>query len=572
MVLWQLVPQDGAEFVSRFGELTGITDVRRARGVELRPDVTARQRGIGLPAATPGPTGAAGLDLRLPVAGSLTLNAAVNPDFGQLDGDPATLNLTPSETFFEERRPFFTEASDAFNLPLSAGGPEALVYSRRIGRAPQLAADDHGGTVAAPGETTILGAAKLTGKTRSGWNVGVLASRTAEEVATGTGADGRGFANIVEPATSYGALRLGRDLREGRTVVSGIATYVRRDLTPASEGLLRREAVVIGGDLLHRWGRNGAYRLRASLTDSRVAGSAEPCTDAAAVRPRGCRTRRYLRGRRPRLGGHAPSVSPRLAVPFSGFPRSLRPVPEVPAMPRRVPRVAVLFALAVVAACGRSAPEPAPVPVGPNQLTTREIREGWQLLFDGRTTSGWHNYGQSGPAKGWEAIDGALVRTGPGGTLVTDRQFGSFELELDWKVKPGGNSGILYWGHEASEVMYQNAPEYQVLDNAVLGANPSPLQAAGALYALYPAPFDAARPVGEWNHARIVTKGSHVEQWLNGVKTVDVDFDSKEMKEKIAASKFAQWPTFAKQRRGHLGLQDHSDSVWYRNIMIRERP
>lgn len=241
-------------------------------------------------------------------------------------------------------------------------------------------------------------------------------------------------------------------------------------------------------------------------------------------------------------------------------------------MSRRVSRVAVLLALAAAAACGRSTPETAPAPVGPNTLTTREIREGWQLLFDGRTTSGWHNYGRSGPARGWQVIGDDLVRTGPGGTLVTDRQFGSFELEFDWKVKAGGNSGVLYWGHEASPAMYENAPEYQVLDNAVLGNDPSPLQAAGALYALYPAPLDATKPVGEWNHGRIVANGSKVEHWLNGVKVVEADFDSKAMQAKIAASKFAQWPTFAKQRRGHLGLQDHSDSVWYRNIMIRERP
>ncbi len=235
-------------------------------------------------------------------------------------------------------------------------------------------------------------------------------------------------------------------------------------------------------------------------------------------------------------------------------------------------RAAALGAIVLLAACGAPAPEVDPTPVGPNTLTAREIRTGWQLLFDGRTTSGWHNYGQSGAAKGWEVIDGMLVRTGDGGTLVTDRQFGAFELELDWKVSTGGNSGILYWGHEASEAMYENAPEYQVLDNAVLGDNPSPLQAAGALYALYPAPLDGTKPVGEWNHTLIVTNGSHVEHWLNGVKVVDADFDSKAMKAKIAASKFAEWPTFGKQRRGHLGLQDHGDSVWYRNIIIRERP
>lgn len=274
VMLWSLVPQGGAQFVSRFGELTGITAINARRGIELLPYVTGRQAGRSTP-ERPNPTGTGGLDLRMGVAGSLTLNAAFNPDFGQLDGDPATVNLSPNETFFEERRPFFTEASDAFRMPVATGGEEGLVYSRRIGRAPQLSPDDHGGSASVPGETTILGAMKLTGKTRSGWNVAALAARTAEEVATGISGEGRGFADVVEPGTSYGAARLGRDLRGGRTVLSGMATYVRRDLTPASATLLRRDALAVGGDLAHRWGPGEAYRLRASVVASRVAGSAE---------------------------------------------------------------------------------------------------------------------------------------------------------------------------------------------------------------------------------------------------------------------------------------------------------
>jgi hypothetical protein len=241
-------------------------------------------------------------------------------------------------------------------------------------------------------------------------------------------------------------------------------------------------------------------------------------------------------------------------------------------MPRcALARVAAFGAVALALACAPS-PEPRdPIPVTPNTLTTREVQSGWMLLFDGRTTAGWHTYAKPGRTDGWQAIDGMLVRTGGGGDLVTDRQYDSFELELEWKLGPRGNSGVFYWAHEASELIYHNAPEYQILDNVGHRDGLSPLTAAGALYALYPSDPQLVKPVGEWNHTRIVTDGSKVEHWLNGVKVVEVDFESDEVKAKIAASKFNQWPTFGKTRRGYIGLQDHGDSVWYRNIKIRGR-
>ncbi len=240
-------------------------------------------------------------------------------------------------------------------------------------------------------------------------------------------------------------------------------------------------------------------------------------------------------------------------------------------MPRRALRVAALGAAALALACASSPPSVDPAPMGPNTLTAREIRDGWQLLFDGRTTSGWHTYRSQGTVTGWEAIDGMLVRTGTGGDLVTDRQFDSFELELEWRLGPRGNSGIFYWAHEASERIYHNAPEYQVLDNVGHRDGLSPLTAAGALYALYPSDPQLVKPVGEWNTSRIITRRGRVEHWLNGVRVVEADFDSEEMRQKIADSKFNEWPTFGKTRRGYIGLQDHGDSVWFRNIKIRER-
>jgi len=234
--------------------------------------------------------------------------------------------------------------------------------------------------------------------------------------------------------------------------------------------------------------------------------------------------------------------------------------------------VAVTAAAAAFTACGhKQAVNVTPEPIPANTLTQAEQRSGWMLLFDGRSLSGWHTYQKDlGITDGWAVDDSAITRTATVGDLVSDLQFGSFELMLEWKVAPGSNSGIFFWGNEGTEYVYHNAPEMQVLDNAGHPDGKSPLTRAGALYGLYPAPDSITKPVGEWNLVRIVVHGSKAQFYLNGVKTVDVDFDSKEMKEKIKASKFNEWVTFGKSRRGHIVLQEHGGPVWFRNIMIKE--
>jgi hypothetical protein len=210
----------------------------------------------------------------------------------------------------------------------------------------------------------------------------------------------------------------------------------------------------------------------------------------------------------------------------------------------------------------------------PNVLSEAEKTAGWQLLFDGKSTAGWHGYGRSGMPDGWQVVDGALTRAGAGGDIVTDRRFKNFELTLEWKIEPGGNSGIFYRGVEssASRPLYYSAPEMQVLDDARHPDGKSPLTSAGSDYALYPAPRGVVKPANEWNRVRLVVRGSHVEHWLNDTKVVDYALGSPDWLARVKKSKFAEWPEYGKAAEGVIGLQDHGNRVAYRNIKIKIEP
>jgi hypothetical protein len=203
-----------------------------------------------------------------------------------------------------------------------------------------------------------------------------------------------------------------------------------------------------------------------------------------------------------------------------------------------------------------------------NTLTAEEKAAGWRLLFDGTTLNGWRGYRSPAPA-GWTAVDGALARTGPGGDLMTTDEFGDFELSLDWKVGPGGNSGIIYRVATGPGQPWHTGPEMQVLDNARHADGKNPLTSAGSNYAVHAPVKDATRPVGEWNTARLVARGAHVEHWLNGVKLLEYELWSPDWDARVKASKFAKLPGYGRATRGHLVLQDHNDPVWYRNIRAR---
>jgi len=282
---WALVPKNAGRLVSLAGELDGLDGIVSRRHLELLPYVTARSEISGT--AEPGDpfndgrTGAAGigLDAKWGFASNMTLDATLNPDFGQVEVDPAVVNLTVFETFYEERRPFFIEGSQAFDnfgrngasgyMGFNRTNP-SLFYSRRIGRTPQGAAA--GEYVDRPSATTIIGAAKLTGKTQRGWTVNFIDAATAREDAR-TSTNGVQGKTEVEPFSNYLAARARRDVGE-RGGFGMLTTLVNRDLAdPALDAQLAGSAFVIGGDGHYFFTGKRDYVVTGSFTGSRVAGS-----------------------------------------------------------------------------------------------------------------------------------------------------------------------------------------------------------------------------------------------------------------------------------------------------------
>ena len=223
---------------------------------------------------------------------------------------------------------------------------------------------------------------------------------------------------------------------------------------------------------------------------------------------------------------------------------------------------AVLFALAI--------------PQSPIQSAIRNPQSAmaaseWRPLFDGASLKDWRGYKTDKVPDGWRIENGTLTKNTPVADIVTRDQFGDFELELEWKIGEAGNAGIFYRGTEEYEHIYWSAPEYQLLDDIKGADNKTRLTCAGAAYAILPSPPGHLKPVGEWNRARIVVKGSHVEHWLNGVKLLEYELGSPEWEAKVKASKFKDWPNYGRAKRGHIALQgDHEGTLAFRNIRIRE--
>jgi hypothetical protein len=202
----------------------------------------------------------------------------------------------------------------------------------------------------------------------------------------------------------------------------------------------------------------------------------------------------------------------------------------------------------------------------PNTLTDAQQQAGWKLLFDGKTTTGWRNFGKPDISSGWKVEDGALVRAEQGaGDIITSDQYGAFELLLDYKISPAGNSGLMFHVTEDVNRPPMVGPEVQIQDNKD-GHDP---QKSGWMYGLYPADVDATKPAGEWNTLRILITPEKCVHWMNGAKYCEYVIGSADWNERVAKSKFAKWPEFGKPTRGHLCLQDHNSLVSFRNIKVR---
>jgi hypothetical protein len=248
-VSWPLYHRQQAGFASQLGELTGIEGISSPRRLEATPYVVTKN--VSVPTATGFDRDqrlTAGADFKYGVTSNLTLDGTVNPDFGQIEADPAVLNLGAFETFFQERRPFFIEGTGLLRFPVNCNivqdcGSENLFYSRRIGRA-----------------STIIGAAKMTGRLPSGLSIGVLDAVT------------RHTSETIEPTTNFTVVRASQDVRHGETGFGVIGTAVNRSLDPATRDALRGTAYVGGADVRHRF-NGGRYEFNASITASRVSGS-----------------------------------------------------------------------------------------------------------------------------------------------------------------------------------------------------------------------------------------------------------------------------------------------------------
>ena len=211
------------------------------------------------------------------------------------------------------------------------------------------------------------------------------------------------------------------------------------------------------------------------------------------------------------------------------------------------------------------------LPATPNQLTEEEKAGGWQLLFDGKTTKGWHIFKkETFPAKGWDLQDGWLHSLGRGGgDILSDGLFDQFELQWEWKQAPAGNSGLKYFVLDSRDSPLGH--EYQLIDDEHARDAANAKKVTASFYdVLAPTTKPQTKPAGEINQSRIVVKGNRVEHWLNGVKVLEYSCGSEEVKRAVAASKFKNVSGFGERAKGHILLQEHGSEIWFRNLKLRE--
>jgi hypothetical protein len=207
--------------------------------------------------------------------------------------------------------------------------------------------------------------------------------------------------------------------------------------------------------------------------------------------------------------------------------------------------------------------------------TVGNAKPKWKILFDGKSTSDWRGFRRDTfPSKCW-TVEGDSIKTvggcdkGDQVDIVTKDKYRNFELELEWRVAPGANSGIIYLISEDQDQTWKTGPEMQLLDDDKHPDGKKPTTSAGSLFDLIAPTDKTLRPVGEYNRSRLVIHSGHVEHWLNGKKILEYDLGSATLKELIAKSKFKSFPRFAQNSEGFVALQYHGDDVWFRNVRIR---
>jgi hypothetical protein len=280
---WAFWPKDETGWVRHYGRLNNLKDIPRQRRIYFAPYTTGRvatSREYETPVhpETYDLGSNLGMDMKVGITNNLTLDLTLNPDFGQVEVDPAELNISGFETFFPERRPFFVEGGNIYQYSLGFGqnpmSNNSLFYSRRIGRSPHHEPDSDTGYVDTPTATNILGAGKLSGKTRSGWSIGMLEAVAAKEMATIEYENAPEEEETAEPLTNYFITRVQKDFREGRTTVGGIVTATNRQLDDDHLDWLHRDAYSAGIDFSHLF-KDDTYQFSTTIGFTSVHGSRE---------------------------------------------------------------------------------------------------------------------------------------------------------------------------------------------------------------------------------------------------------------------------------------------------------
>jgi Domain of Unknown Function (DUF1080) len=246
-----------------------------------------------------------------------------------------------------------------------------------------------------------------------------------------------------------------------------------------------------------------------------------------------------------------------------------------------------LFAIGLIAAMGAGSQlarteKKVTKNISVNTLSNEEKKDGWQILFDGHSTKGWHRYGGGPAGSAWKIVDNALQldtsnkvngENKDGGDLTTDEDYDNFDLKLQWKISKGGNSGVIFYVYEDSvkyKKPYNTGLEMQVLDNDGHPDGKIIKHRAGDLYDLVSCKHETVKPVGEWNDAEIKSLHGKLDLYLNGENVVSTTLWDDNWKKLVAGSKFKDWQGFAAFKKGKISLQDHGNMVWFRDIKIKK--